>query len=267
MNIQSLETIKPFSASFILETKMPMPKNAVTLLSATGGLGKTRYALICASKHIHETNEIVALWLTEDYKGQVRAMFDAMAKVGLVEKSTIRKMLIILDPPPQLAMRENGIFKANYNGFAQIEIALKQNGVSFVVFDPLLAFYGGNENDNSEARVFVQTFAEFAKEAEITVLIIHHANKQGKSRGASAFSDGVRCRYELSAPMTQEGEINSSLYQKGLRVLTLEKDNWGAAKPFFKMTNGEQKAMIKISDEFKEAIEPAFEVVYEMPNV
>lgn len=267
MNIQSLGTIKPFSASFILENKMPMPRNAVTLLSATGGLGKTRYALICASAHITETGEVVALWLTEDYKGQVRHIFDEMVQQGLCRADTIGKMMIVLDAPPQLAMREAGIFKANYNGFGLIEAGLKQYGITFVVFDPLLAFYGGNENDNSEARVFVQTFAEFAKEAQITTLIIHHANKQGKSRGASAFSDGVRCRYEMNAPLDKDGEIDTALYSKGLRILSLEKDNWGASKPFFKMTNGEQKAMVKISGEFNEVLKPAVEIVYEMPGV
>jgi len=266
MDIRSLETIKSTTASFILENKMPIPKNAVTLLSATGGLGKTRYALICASHHINNTGENVALWLTEDYKGQVRHIFDELVKDGLAKVGTIAKMFLILDNPPQLAKRVGGIFTANYEGFGNIEVHLKKYNIKFVVFDPLLAFYGGNENDNSEARVFVQTFAEFAKEAEITVLIIHHSNKDGKSRGASAFSDGVRCRYEMYPPKDDKGEINMELYKKGIRVLSLEKDNWGAAKPFFKMTNGEQKAMVKISKEFTDVVAP-FEIVYEMPNV
>lgn len=263
MELQSLETIQPTTAEFILTKKMPIPRNAVTLLSATGGLGKTRYALICASHHIMETGENVGLWLTEDYKGQVRSIFDSMEKSGLVDRRALPKMLIILDHPPQLALREAGVFKANYKGFAGIEQSLKQHKIKFVVFDPLLAFYGGNENDNSEARVFIQTFAEFAKEAEITTLIIHHANKDGKSRGATAFSDGVRCRYELTAPTNEKGELNIDMYKKGLRVLSLEKDNWGASKPFYKMTDGEHKAVIKISDDFNETIKPQV-IPYEM---
>jgi replicative DNA helicase len=264
MNIQPLDTIQAIDAEFILKDKMPIPKNAVTLLSATGGLGKTRYALICASRHIADTGENVALWLTEDYKGQVRAIFDSMAKAGLVKSDTMSKMMIILDPPPQLALREHGVFKANYKGLAEIEMGLKNNNIKFCVFDPLLAFYGGNENDNSEARVFIQTFAEFAKDSEITVLIIHHANKEGRSRGATAFSDGVRCRYEMTAPMNEKGTIDKEMYKKGLRVLSLEKDNWGAAKPFFKMTDGEQYAVVKISVGVKETISPEI-VEYSFP--
>lgn len=266
MNIISLEKISSTPASFILTKFLPMPKNAVTLLSANGGIGKTRYSLICASQHISATGEIVALWLTEDYKGQVRAIFDELVKAGLAKAETISKMMIILDAPPQLALREGGIFKANYKGFAQIEIDLKANGVKFVVFDPLLAFYGGNENDNSEARVFIQTFAEFAKESEITVLIIHHSNKQGRSRGATAFSDGVRCRYEMTPPVDGEGKTNMDMYNKGLRVLSLEKDNWGAAKHFFKMTDGKESAIIKISDGNTESVSP-IEIIYEMEKI
>ncbi len=263
MESQTLDKIKAIPARFLLESKMPIPKNAVSLLSATGGLGKTRYALICASKHIEDTGEEVALWLTEDYKSQVRYTFDELCKAGLANEKSMNKMHIILESPPQLAKRENGIFKADYEAFNIINECFIPKEVRFAIFDPLLAFYGGNENDNSEARVFIQTFAEWAKKSETTVLIIHHANKGGESRGAGAFSDGVRCRYELSAPLDNKGETDMNLYNSGLRILKLKKDNWGVSKPFYKMADGKHEALIRISPPFKESVAPV-EIVYEM---
>ena len=241
-----LSEVKPLGANFILKKFMPIPKSAVTLLSASGGTGKTRLSLIMADRHIQETGEIVALWLTEDYEGQIRASFDEMVKSNLAKHSSLSKMMLIINEPPQLAKRVQGIFKANYEEINKIGETLILNNVRFAIFDPLLAFYGGNENDNSEARVFIQTFAEWAKKSEITSLIIHHSNKDGASRGATAFHDGVRARYELSVPVDENDEVNKTLAADGFRVAKLKKDNWGIRKYLWHLTDGEDEIMLKV---------------------
>lgn len=209
----------------------------------------TRLSLIMADKFIKENDEFVALWLTEDYPGQIRASFEDMAKSNIVSLSSMAKMLILLSEPPQLAKRENGIFKANYKAIEDIGKGLILKGVSLAVFDPLLAFYGGNENDNSEARVFIQAFASWANNAKITTVIIHHANKDGASRGATAFHDGVRCRYELSMPLDAKGEIDKYQTKQGLRTATLKKDNWGVRKYLWRLTDGHDDIKLKIMPE------------------
>ncbi len=246
LEFKFLDKVQSVEANFILKNFLPIPKYAVTLLSASGGVGKTRLSLIMADRHIQNTGEVVALWLTEDYTGQVRAVFDEMVQNNLASASSLPKMMLIINEPPQLAKRESGIFKANYKEINKIGETLILNNVTFAVFDPLLAFYGGNENDNSEARVFIQTFAEWAKKSKITSLIIHHANKDGASRGATAFNDGVRARYELSAPKNKDNTTNTELTSKGLRVATLMKDNWGVRKHLWKLSDGEDSIMLKI---------------------
>lgn len=248
-----LKDIEAIEASFILEKFLPIPKYAVSLLSASGGTGKTRLSIIMADKHIQDKGEIVALWLTEDYPGQVRATFDEMVKNNLVKESSLSKMMIIIDEPPQLAKRESGIFKANYSEINRIGETLILNNVKFAIFDPLLAFYGGNENDNSEARVFIQTFAEWANKAEITTLIIHHANKDGATRGATAFHDGVRARYELINPLNDKGEEDKDLTARGFRVAILKKDNWGVRKHLWRLTGGQDFVTLKIMPEIIKA--------------
>ena len=241
-----LSDIKPTEAGFILKSFLPIPKSAVTLLSASGGTGKTRLSLIMADRHIQETGEIVALWLTEDYPGQVRATFDELVSNNLASHSSLSKMMLIINEPPQLAKRVNGIFKANYEEINKIGETLILNNVRFAVFDPLLAFYGGNENDNSEARVFIQTFAEWAKRSDITSLIIHHSNKGGASRGATAFHDGVRARYELDVPKDDDGNEDFELTRSGFRVAKLKKDNWGIRKHLWRLTDGQDEIMLKV---------------------
>jgi replicative DNA helicase len=248
MNLKQLNEVSSSEASFVLKNFMPIPKNAVTLLSATGGTGKTRLSLVMADRFVRDTGKKVALWLTEDYPGQVRHTFDEMVKAGITHNESMAFIKLILNEPPQLAKRENGIFKANYEEIQKIGEGLIAHEIEFAVFDPLLAFYGGNENDNSEARVFIQAFAEWAKRAKVTTLIIHHANKDGASRGATAFHDGVRARYELSYPQNND-KTDEALVKKGIRTVTIKKDNWGVRKYLWTLTNGSDVLNIKVMPE------------------
>lgn len=246
LELKPLSTIPACKANFILETFLPIPKNAVTLLSATGGTGKTRLSLLMADRHIQHTNEKVALWLTEDYAGQIRQTCNEMTQNNLMSATSLEKMLLIINEPPQLAKREHGLFKANYETIKEIGKDLVMHDVTFVVFDPLLAFYGGNENDNSEARVFIQAFSEWAKLSKITTLIIHHMNKDGASRGATAFHDGVRARYDLDLPRNKDGDVDKNLMSQGFRIALLKKDNWGIRKHLWGLSGGRDEIMLKI---------------------
>lgn len=264
MKIIALDKVEAKGANFILEKYLPIPENAVTLLSALGGTGKTRLSLIMASKFIVEVNykNNVALWLTEDHQGQVKEITNQLIKDGLIEEQTMANMLLILDEPPQLAKREKGLFKANYEEINKIGDSLVEQNVKLAVFDPLLAFYGGNENDNSEARVFIQSFATWANRAEITTVIIHHASKDGGSRGATAFHDGVRARYELDVPKDKDGNIIKELMAKGFRVAKLKKDNWGIRKHLWRLTDGVDEITLKVAPTMKNDYQPVAEVVF-----
>lgn len=264
MKIISLDTVEERGANFILEKYLPIPENAVTLLSALGGTGKTRLALVMASKYIEEKNykHNVALWLTEDFEGQVKKIFNDLVKDRIVNALTMANMLLILDEPPQLAKRDKGLFKANYEAIKEIGSHLIERNVKLAVFDPLLAFYGGNENDNSEARVFIQSFASWAKSAEITTIIIHHASKEGGSRGATAFHDGVRARYELDVPKDKDGNVNKEMMAKGFRIAKLKKDNWGIRKHLWKLTDGNDEITLKVAPPLINAYEPVEEVEF-----
>jgi replicative DNA helicase len=265
LNLKKLSDIKPHRARFILEDFVPIPRNAVTMLSSRGGVGKTTLSLLMASKHIEKTGENVALWLSEDFAGQIRFSVNKMINSGMIKSHTIDKMLLIVNEPPQLAVREKGLFKANYEAVKQLGEELIKADVHFAIFDPLLAFYGGNENDNSEARVFIQAFASWANSSKITTLIIHHSGKGGGTRGAGAFQDGVRCAYELDFVRNEDGAVDELAIKRGLREILLTKDNWGA-REYFEKRYGDEPAYVKV---IAKDIEPTYHSDYqvEMPNV
>jgi replicative DNA helicase len=134
--------------------------------------------------------------------------------------------------PTPLLERVKGTPKIS-SRFNQIKAELKD--YDLVVLDPLLAFYGGDENDNSQARVFMQPFMNWARDTNKSIVFLHHsakstgASSNNKSRGAGAFVDASRVCYEMNKIYKKDNQtIESS--KSHLRDIRLSKDNYGAIK-------------------------------------
>ena len=210
---------------------MPLPRNTVSMLSAPGGVAKTWLGLRVAMKHTKDTGEDVLVWMSEDEPEFIKGRADSLSRYAGVE-SMSEKIHVVTSPPPQLALKINGIFSANYEAFRGIRAHCIDRGIKFIIIDPLLAFYGGNENDNAQARVFMQPFLEWAKGDGVTILLIHHSSKDGSgTRGASAFVDATRTVYELSFVQTKpdnrggEPTKDKQATDEGYRIIKLVKDN------------------------------------------
>lgn len=113
--------------------------------------------------------------------------------------------------------------------FEQLKVELKD--YDLIVLDPLLAFYGADENDNSQARIFMQPFMNWCKETNKSVVFLHHSNKGDNSstRGAGAFVDASRVCYEVNK-IYQKDKKSLDLNSLHLRDIKLSKDNYGAIK-------------------------------------
>lgn len=79
--------------------------------------------------------------------------------------------------------------------------------LDLVVFDPAIDFNGGDENSAVDSEKFVKILRRIVAETGVTLIVIHHANKnsmrtsdqtQSASRGSSALTDGVRFQLQLS---------------------------------------------------------------------
>jgi replicative DNA helicase len=73
-----------------------------------------------------------------------------------------------------------------------------------VILDPLAQWYGGDENDAVQATYFVGRLKAAAAPSNATVLVLHHFNKGGQTRGSTAFLGAFRWHADLR-PM-EEGE-------------------------------------------------------------
>ena len=237
---KSIETINLSKADrthtrFILENLLPIAEGTVAMIASEGGMGKTYLSIRLASEYVTNSKKRALVWFSEDAQNIIAQRYDNMVRKGMIDKDAQNKIDYVTTEPKQFAKLEKGTFKADYEALADLRKDCIINDIGLVVIDPLLAFYGGDENNNSQARVFMQPFLEWAKQDGVTILFIHHASKgEGRTRGAGAFRDAVRTLYEMRY-IKQKEEVDFYKKDKGYREVALMKDNLGAFYHFNKL--------------------------------
>ena len=223
---------------FILKDFLPIPKKAVTLLSAKGGAGKSWLVLQLALKYINQTGKKVFAWLSEDPDFATKKRAEKILNEILINHNDTRYFDInhpIYDNFSYLGSETRPFHLIEYDYknkkinplFYKLKHTLRD--FEFIILDPLIAFYGGDENNNSQAREFMNLLTEWADKEDKAILVVHHNNKSttGGIRGASAFVDAVRLQYEL---LTNESIDEKEILPAGYRRIKIKKDNWGVEK-------------------------------------
>ncbi len=218
-----LSQIAAKKMEFYLQEFLPLPARAVTMISARGGSGKSMLAgqisLRLATQKIKTLS-----WLSEDPLYITKNRLEKVSKILNIEIND--GCLYFTDAiPPQFILKNNRELTINPI-FYEFKAACKDFQV--VILDPLIAFYGGEENSNNEARFFMNLLTEWANKNNKSIVLIHHhakgkADKQD-ARGASAFTDAVRVHYSIEPHQDKD----DNRYVK----VSVEKDNWGVKRIF-----------------------------------
>lgn len=220
--------IEEKDAEFIIKEWMPIPKNTVSLLTAPGGSGKTWLILQMAVRFcLEDTSKSAFLWLSEDPKSLSKARLNKILSEVIKTSSNHLKIDLADDPTPFILTEKNKRI-----GVDPIWNDLKRmfDSYDLIVLDPLIAFFGSDENNNGHARYFMQLFTNYANKSCKTIIFIHHSTKGTTgARGAGAFVDAVRSVYEVDH-VKDKGGKNIDESKSHLRTLKLTKDNYGASK-------------------------------------
>jgi len=247
---------------FICKEWLPIPKATLTMLVAPGGTGKTWLALQLAIRAAREdAGRRVFLWLSEDPEGTVKSRYDTIVRDVLYgPKQTEDSQIDISTEDPMLLLETRGRTASMSSRFYTMKRELREYDV--IIIDPLLAFYGGDENDNSQARVFMQPFLNWARSENKSIIFLHHSrkgegNNTSRARGAGAIVDAVRCVYDMEKIyVTKSGKQEIDPLSTHMRQMTLTKDNYGAIQ-YLQNYSVQREITPKKSA-------PAFEVSYEM---
>ncbi len=100
-----------------------------------------------------------------------------------------------------------------------------------LVLDPMVSFYGGNENDTEQMSKFVNRLNRMIVDYNVTVVIIHHANKLGEMRGSTVlqgWADSI-IKFVASKAVTIPGFTD----KKDVICVTSEKQRDGRTGPLF----------------------------------
>lgn len=223
-DINNIETIEEKEIDFICLSWLPIPIRTVSLVTAPGGTGKSWFVLQLAIRAIKEGKIKKAfLWLSEDPKEISKNRFNKVFDKVLHETDTSIKSKIDISDSPTIQFLYDDQRKVEVSPLLS-HVKVKLQDYDLIILDPLIAFYGTDENNNSSARRFMQLFTEWANKENKTIIFIHHSTKNStQSRGASAFVDAVRTVYELDKIRDNDGKEKES----NKRIVKLTKDNYG----------------------------------------
>lgn len=225
-NFSMIEAQEP---DFICTDFMPLPRGAVSIISAAGSTGKTWIALhlqnIAAQKNLRSLG-----WYSEDSAEVLKGRLDTINKMRYFENNALCDVLDS-SPIPITRKGKEGLFLSD----KCYELMQTMKNYDLVIIDPLVNFLGAaGENNNDEITFFLQPFIKTAKDYDLAIVFLHHSKKNSedgsnKVRGASAITNSARIAYEVEK-IFKGKKLDET--KKSHRIIKLTKDNLGAYRHF-----------------------------------
>lgn len=199
-NFRNFGEIEPKKAEFFLDDFLPIQKREINIISANGGSGKSFISLLLALKLSENNENKIFAWFSED-ELEITKNRESILKSSNIINPNYKNLVICGRETEIVRFVEKNNRKLEINNkFNIIKKQLKDFNI--VILDPLIGFFGGDENDNGDARLFMSLLNKWCSDENKTIILIHHNNKADKdgnstSRGASAFIDACRMQYSI----------------------------------------------------------------------
>jgi len=219
MSILDVEEEKIF---FYTEDWLPIPKNTITIIAGSGGASKSALVLQLLMRIIKENPTLKIFgWLSEDLKGYTKERFSGFKNAFFRNENIelFRKLEIAGSgdiPFFILNVSSQGItINEKWYQFKE-----EMRDYDIIVLDPLIAFFGGEENSNTHARAFMNVLNEWVVKENKTLILIHHSKKpSGKDtrdnitvRGAGAIVDASRLTYEIKSTSIEDYKSDYKIF-------------------------------------------------------
>mgnify|MGYP003385724650 FL=1 len=225
-----------------------IPFDAVTLLAAHGGTGKSLFAMqLAAHTSIGrlflglETERIKTLFFSaEDSKDTIRRRYASICKDAGLDPTEVDSNLIVLDATdaPFLFHEINmlGVRTGEPTEYyAELKYLIETEGVGFLIVDNASDSFGANPIDRKAVTKFIRALYRLVRNAGGAVLLLSHVNKitsrNGKNQidsegyaDSAAWHNAARSRLFLNVA-DDYGNLS----------LSHEKNNYGKKQPPLKL--------------------------------
>ena len=223
----AITDIEEEEIEFFIKDWLPIPKKAITIIGGSGGAAKSAITLQALMRIAIENPKLkIFAWLSEDLKGYSKQRFNHFKDTFFRKhkESTFKNLAIAGNDTIPFFLLDVSNKGININEkFYQFKNDVKDYDV--IVLDPLIAFFGGEENSNTHARAFMNELNEWIAKEDKTLILIHHSkksNKEGRDdanvRGAGAIVDASRLTYEIKS-------VNEEDYKNDYKLFTGSKYN------------------------------------------
>ena len=208
-----LVTEKPMEFYEIVndDTKKPLdfiegylPTESIAMDVGVQGIGKTIFNLnkaICLSAE--------ATWFGLKIPNAVKVLY-FIAEGGYFSiQSRIKTMAQNMEIQPKeglLTIAPIKPFKiTDPNDFQLIESEINKISPDVIFFDPLVKIHNSDENSNNEMEEVMNQLRSLITGKNRSIIIVHHTNKGGDSRGASAIEGDVDSSLQISWMINRKG--------------------------------------------------------------
>ena len=178
-----------------------LPRGMVTLITGDSGVGKSTMALTMAGAVAHgasflcrKSRRCDSVYV--DGENPVGVVCERLERLQIADTPALKFWGGWSDPPPNRPNEES-----------LLKWAKAHKGL--IIFDSLVEFHPGSEQDSSETRKYMRQFRKLAN-LGATVVVLHHTGKGENSkdyRGSSDIKASVDMAYALEA--IGEGETAS----------------------------------------------------------
>ncbi len=174
-----------------------LPIESIAMDVGIQGIGKTIFNLnkaICLSAGVS--------WFGLKIPGAVKVLY-FIAEGGYFSiQSRIKTMAQNIDIQPKSGMlivapiKPFNIIDSSY--FQIIESEINRVAPDVIFFDPLVKIHNSDENSNNEMEVVMNQLRSLITSNNRSIILVHHTNKGGDSRGASAIEGDVDSSLQMS---------------------------------------------------------------------
>jgi|GEM_PF-6485310 len=177
-----VRTYDPEKAKQKIKTIFGIPFGYVSLLAGISGVGKTYTAINLACLFAKETRQKAFLWLSEDVGQLDYRVGKVLNHTYPKEKELLKNQIYFTEQPPEFFVaKEYGAIRKNVSFINWFEQNIIKK-YDFIVIDPLLNFFGGDENSSTETRFFINTLQSMITNKNKIIIVVHHTNKAGKAK-------------------------------------------------------------------------------------